>query len=381
MYSGVFNMVITDTPLLMSTEGSVAFSGYGVCEVPEDSGKECEQDCTVLYNLLQQMREEEKNKLKSERKYLYDMIDLYKKKKTSTHQLQLSFDNEDAYGDGVTRDAFSGFFTSVYMKMDGCTERVPRSSIDDDELIIIGKVITHAFITCNIFPFEICKSSIKHCILGDHNNGSELLTSFMAFIMPKEATIIQCFRSGRLNDDQGAIIDILTEHSVFAMPNHANIDSLLEKAAKVALIKNPHFALQNLVEGMGNFWKKLDDNLFDALYSVIIPTSEKVIASLTCNETTNQDAKIVTWLFRYIRNLSKTSLSTFVQFVTGSGNLLPDTIIKVEFINQAFDRARPTSKTCFKILYVPRQYALLSEMNQNFDFYILNNLQNWCVHD
>ena len=32
---------------------------------------------------------------------------------------------------------------------------------------------------------------------------------------------------------------------------------VLEKAAKVALIKGPHFLLQSLVRGMGNFWEKL----------------------------------------------------------------------------------------------------------------------------
>ena len=32
---------------------------------------------------------------------------------------------------------------------------------------------------------------------------------------------------------------------------------VLEKAAKVALIKGPHFLLQSLVRGMGDFWEKL----------------------------------------------------------------------------------------------------------------------------
>ena len=130
---------------------------------------------------------------------------------------------------------------------------------------------------------------------------------------------------------------------MFTNPTRSNVDTLMEKAAKVALIKGPHFSLQSLVRSMGNFWEKLDVSLFDALYGV----------SLNCHETSNNYTKIVTWLHRYIRNLSKTSLSTFVQFITGSGNLLPDTSIKVEFINQPLDHARPTSKTCFKILYVP----------------------------
>ena len=137
-------------------------------------------------------------------------------------------------------------------------------------------------------------------------------------------------------------MDILTEYSVFRKPTRSNVNSLLEKCAKVALIKGPHFSLQSLVRGMGNFWEKLDVSLFDALYGVIIPTLEKVTASLTSHETSNYDAKIVTLLHRYIRNLDKTSLSTFVQFITGSENLLPDTPIKVEFVNQPLDHARPT---------------------------------------
>ena len=113
-----------------------------------------------------------------------------------------------------------------------------------------------------------------------------------------------------------------------------NFDLLMfYPSSKVALTIGLHFSLQSLVRGMGKFWEKLDVSLFDALYGVIIPTSEKVIASLTCHETSHHDAKIVTWLHRCIRNLSTTSFSTFVQFKIGSGNLLLDTSIKVEFIN------------------------------------------------
>ena len=108
-------------------------------------------------------------------------------------------------------------------------------------------------------------------------------------------------------------MDILTEYLVFTKPTRSNVDSLLEKAAKIALIKGPHFSLQSLVRGIGNFLEKLDVSLFHAQYGVIIPTSEKVIANLTCNETSSHHAKIITWLHRYIRNLGKTSLSTFIQ--------------------------------------------------------------------
>ena len=172
--------------------------------------------------------------------------------------------------------------------MDGSNEHVPRTIFDDDDLVAVGKAIAHAFIMCNIFPFNICKSSIKHYIFGGDINNSEPLTSFMAFIMPQEASIIQRFRSGILNEDEDAIMDILTEYSIFKKVTRSNVDSLLEKD-KVALIKGPHFSMQSLVRGMGNFWEKLGVSLFDARYGVIIPTPEKVIASLACHKTSNHD--------------------------------------------------------------------------------------------
>ena len=116
--------------------------------------------------------------------------------------------------------------------MNGSSERVPRAIVDDDDLIAVEKTITHAFIMCNIFPLEICKSSIKHCIFGGDINKTELPTSFMAFIMPKEASIIQRFRCGILNEHEHAIMDILTEYSVFTKPTRSGVDILLEKAAK-----------------------------------------------------------------------------------------------------------------------------------------------------
>ena len=73
--------------------------------------------------------------------------------------------------------------------------------------------------------------------------------------MPKEASI-ERFRSGILNEDEEAITDILTEHSVLTKSTRSNGDTLLEKAAKVTVIKSPHFSLQSLLRGMGSFWEK-----------------------------------------------------------------------------------------------------------------------------
>ena len=89
--------------------------------------------------------------------------------------------------------------------------------VDKDNLVAVRKAITHEFILYNIFSIEIWKSSIKHCIFDGDINKSEVLTSFMAFIVSKEESIIQRFGSGILNKDQDVIMDILTEYSEQAL--------------------------------------------------------------------------------------------------------------------------------------------------------------------
>ena len=134
VHSAVFNMVETNAPLPMTPEGTVAFTGYrladqsAVNEIGELSHIQSVEDCgkdhtSHCYNLLQQERIQEYEKLKpliystvSCEKIYYDMINLYKKRNTTTHQLQLSFDNEEPSGDGVITDAFSGVFCVSLLK-------------------------------------------------------------------------------------------------------------------------------------------------------------------------------------------------------------------------------------------------------------------------
>ena len=97
--SVVFNMVETNTPLPMTLEGTVAFTGYKLAsqnvvhEIGEasyiPSVEDCGEDYTShCYNLLQQERIQEYKKLKpliydtvSRENIYHDMINLYKKKK------------------------------------------------------------------------------------------------------------------------------------------------------------------------------------------------------------------------------------------------------------------------------------------------------------
>ncbi|WP_215898166.1 hypothetical protein, partial [Acinetobacter baumannii] len=66
--------------------------------------------------------------------------------------------------------------------------------------------------------------------------------------------------------------------------------------------------MQSLVKGMGSFWSKLTESMLDALYDCTVPTAEELINQIEANEVTAQDQKITTWLFRYVRSLTKSEL-------------------------------------------------------------------------
>ena len=106
---------------------------------------------------------------------------LYEKRGISTSKLNVIFEDEQAYGDGVARDAYSEFFERFYIVMDGSSEKVPSSMQDDEELEVIGKIITHAYITYSVFPLQLCKATLKYYIY-DVVSGEELIQSFMHYL-------------------------------------------------------------------------------------------------------------------------------------------------------------------------------------------------------
>ena len=129
----------------------------------------------------------------------------------------------------------------------------PSPNFDETDLEIIGKVITHTFIQHNLFPVELSRASLKHYIFGAAWE-EELLSSFPKFLTSCEANIITKFCESKTLEDQ-PIMDIFNEYSMFHQPTLSNIMSLLAKAAKIAPVKMPCFAMQGLTRGMGPLWE------------------------------------------------------------------------------------------------------------------------------
>ena len=369
--SGTYNMVRTETAPLLISDGEISFQGFGNYE---------EEDPNLHYTKLINLVSEEKKKLVRHQTFtvnrdnIYEsMISLYKKRNVRNTNINLRFEGEDAVGDGVTRDAFSEFHQGVYDRFEGEFQKIPSNFNDIDELKIVGEIITHGFILSGIFPLQICKATLKHYLFGSCKE-EELFHSFLRFVPEKERTFIEHW-DGKSNPQR--IIDLLTEYGVFAVPTLDNLQSLIIKAATIAIIRQPCFPMQTIIESMGNFWKHVSIECVDALYKSCEVDPEKFIAVLDIEEKCSSDQKITTWFHRYIRNLRKSQLSLLLRFITGSECLSPSVIIKLIYAN---GQKYPTVKTCFKIITLPRQYNSYFELRDNLNK-VIERPENWSVHD
>ena len=259
--AGVYHMRSTNEPLNMSNTGTVAFLGFGLSRnIPQQDFQDSitPQDDLTKTKIFQLRQEEIEKFIKETSVFIVSRDDVYSDLISYyncfsfTRELQISFTNESAVGDGVTRDALSIFLHNALLKFDGCNERVPSPLLDDKELETIRQIITHAYVLFELFPIELSKTALKYFLFEDVDE-CELFNSFLNCLPEREEEIIRSFLRSSNNDVQ-AIVGILSEYRVYSIPTPENVTSLCVKAARMSLIKIPAYAMKCLLRGMGEFW-------------------------------------------------------------------------------------------------------------------------------
>jgi hypothetical protein len=125
-----------------------------------------------------------------------DVIKLFMdpdKEITSEHPLRIKYENEKAVdGGGVSRDMFSGFWEEAYKKMfDGCQLLTPviHPQVDMRVLPIIGRILSHGYLTSGFLPVRIALPTLACILLGPTVGISDgvLLDTFLDWLSDYEA--------------------------------------------------------------------------------------------------------------------------------------------------------------------------------------------------
>lgn len=127
---------------------------------------------------------------------------------------------------------------------------------------MIEKIITHAFIEYNVFPYKLCKTILCQHLYGSAND-QDLLQSFLNYLPYQEKDRVEQFSKG-LTKHIEPVIDILSESKIFMTPTKENINDLCIKAATMTLI--PYLSSYILIKGIGHFWNGVTYDMFNSIY-------------------------------------------------------------------------------------------------------------------
>ena len=380
--SSCFNIKSVASPVNMSIDGEVAFDEFAVnSSMTKGKDSSYSQEISDLrVKFKDALVDRGSSVIEVSRENIFeDLISAYKKRGVCNKELKITFIDEDATGDGVTRDAYTSFFQKVYDLFEGNNEKIPPIDMDEATLDVIGKIITHSFVQYTTFPHKICIVALKNQLF-EKIDPEELLQSYLNYLPRNEADLIKSFATNQVVEKTQHIIDILSESRVFANPSKDNVYDLCKKAAHTTLVKLPFCSMKCLVGGMGSFWTHTTEDMLNTIFSEMIATPEKVISALQCVEMCHQDATITTFLHRFIRSASRNELDAFLRFSTGCTSLIPGEIIKVTYFNQTHSYLAPTVATCFKIINIPRGYSSFAQFRENILLYLSNN-HSWSIDD
>ena len=248
----------------------------------------------------------------------------------------------------------------------------------EEEYEVVGKILYHFFINFALFPVQFCEVSLHSVLIGEYSE-QILIKSFLRFISRKDSSILtDALMKNKF--DHGLVIEALSKFAIRANPTKNNIRNLVVRAAKSELITKPCAAFNTFKE-LRNFFKVFTGNHLKSIYDLSKPTTLKVLNYINFPVAIDSyEEKAFEHLRRYIDECDNQTLEAILRFCSGSSIIIPGINIHVNSENMGEMESRPISKTCVKMLAIPRNIPSFHAFKSKFDFY-LNHAELWCLED
>ena len=229
----------------------------------------------------------------------------------------------------------------LQVAFDGREEYVPivLPEFGEEEYKVVGKIL-------------YILVSLHSVFIGQYSE-QILIESFLRFISRKESSgLTDALMKNKF--DYGLVIEVLSKFAIRANLTKNNIRNLVVRAAKSELITKSCAAFNTFKE-LRNCFKIFTGNHLKSSYDLAKPTSSKVLNYINFPVAIDSyEEKAFEHQRRYIDECDNQTLEAFLRFCSGSSIIIPGRNIHVTSKNIGEMEPRPISKTCVKILTVPR---------------------------
>ena len=357
--------------------------------IPDD-GLEVEHKEEIVkenYIELQNKRKEALDSLKetvaiivSRENIVGHLLSVYKDPSILQMKFSAVIEGSEATEDGVLR-VYSSFWDTFFSESDGDSEHTLPilPNLSQEDYVSIGRILTHQFLLCGVFPVKLSQASLQHAVLGTVTDQC-IVESFLVLLPPNEK---DCFR--RALDCAGPfpreeIIDLLDDYNLRQLPTADNIRSILIFVGTTEFVTKPFMCLNSFHQGMGDLWSNVSKDEIASPYEMSRPTAVCIMANLALSPENTKEAQIFQWLECYLKGSTHQMLAKLLRFCTASDVLLPDHSITVHTEVMAPVAVCLKAYTCFRRLILPRNSQSYSQMRNNLDFY-LRDCNIWDLND
>ena len=300
---------------------------------------------------------------------VHDLTSVYKDPSILDKNVSAVIEGAEATGDGVLQEIYSLFWTAFLSQSDGDSKHtIPvLPDLNQEDYVSIGRILTHQYVLCGVFPVKVSQASVQQTILGNVTDECKI-ESFLRLLPPRERECLSRALAGDGSFPTEEKIDLFDDHNIRQLPTVDNIRSLVLFVATAEFVTKPFLCLTSMRAGMGHLWDNVTREEIASLYEMSVPTAAGTVASLALTTENAKEAKVFRWLERYLKGSSNEILAKFLRFCTATDVLLLDHSISVLTEVMPPAAVRPKSYTCFRRLILPRNYQSYSQIRNNLDF-------------
>ncbi|XP_021367845.1 uncharacterized protein LOC110459754 isoform X2 [Mizuhopecten yessoensis] len=306
-----------------------------------------------------------------------ELIQHFKNPSVINAKLSFSFVNERGQdADGVSRDAYSGFWTSFLLRnTDGETYRVPvlTNEYSLEEWEAIGRILLKGYQDHRYLPTGLAPVFLIAIVHGeDVVSPQQLKDSFFNYLAQSEKEVLEAACRGSLFDED-ELLGVLDRFQCHRIPQLEEMNSTVIQIAHRVLIQEPKYALDAMRNVSGNTLQLLlpDIASISSIYTKLNPTVTKVLGLLHASPTTKEENASFGFLKRFVRGRNNEQLKQFIRFLTGSDVVCVDKI-EVTFVLRYGKGRVPTIHTCGPTLELPSTYVNFPDFRSEWESILSN---------